>query len=163
MVFQGEVLPIGALLERAQTAPVYEPGAGVGVRHTAADNAARCTVLLAAGDTAEACWRFGILQTLDDYASTLRRGGVALAAQVFADDPAPTGSVQLDAAFAALADHLAGRDGWTAPAWALDPARRADGWYPAVPAIFRAEAEQDSPRAFRQRGIFVTGRSLDRA
>lgn len=149
MVFQGEVLPIGALLERAQTAPAHEPGEGVGVRHTAADNAARCTVLLATGDSPEAGWRFGVLQTLDDYASTLRRGGTALAAQVFADEPAPTGSVQLDAAFAALADHLAERDGWTAPAWALDPGRRTDGWYPDVPAIFRTEAEQDSPRAFR--------------
>lgn len=163
MVFQGEVLPIGALLERAQTAPATVPGAGVGVRHTAADNAARCAVLLAAGDSPEAGWRFGILQTLDDYASTLRRGGPQLAAEVFAVEPAPTGSAQLDAAFAALADHLAERDGWAAPAWALDPARRADGWYPDVPAIFRAEAEQDSPRAFRQRGILITGRSLDRA
>jgi len=32
-----------------------------------------------------------------------------------------------------------------------------------VPAIFREEAEQDSPRAFRQRGIFITDRSLSRA
>lgn len=163
MVFQGEVLPIGALLERAQAAPAYKPSAGVGVRHTAAENAARCAVLLAAGDTAEAGWRFGILQTLDDYASTFRRGGVTLAAEVFSEEPASTGSARLDAAFAALADHLAERDGWTAPAWSLDPARRTDGWYPAVPAIFRAEAERDSPRAFRQRGILVTGRSLDRA
>lgn len=163
MVFQGEVLPIGALLERAQTAPAYEPGAGVGVRHTAADNAARCAVLLAAGETSEACWRFGILQTLDDYASTFRRGGSVLAAELFADEPASTGSVKLDAAFAALADHLAERDGWPAPAWTADPARRADRWYPAVPAIFRAEAERDSSRAFRQRGILITGRSLDRA
>src|SRR6218665_50010 len=180
MVFQGDVLPIRALRERAQPAPAYEPGADVGVRHTAADNAARCAVLLSAGDTPEACWRFGILQTLDDYASTLphpagilqplddsapplRRGGVKLAAEVFAPAPAPTGSVRIDAAFAALADHLAEHDGWPAPAWATDPARRADGWYPAVPTIFRAEAEQDSPRAFRPRGILITGRSLDRA
>lgn len=163
MVFQGDVLPIGALLERAQTAPAAVPGEGVGVRHTAAENGTRTAALLSAGDTLEARWRFGILQTLDDYTSTLRRGGVRLAAEVFAAEPAPTGSVQLDAAFAALADHLAERDGWTVPAWALDPARRAEGWFPAVPAIFRAEAEQDSPRAFRQRGIFITGRSLNRA
>src|SRR6218665_1833917 len=166
MVFQGDVLPIGALLERAQTAPAYEPGADLRVPHTpppAADNAARCAVLLSAGDTPEACWRFGILQTLDDYASTLRRGGVKLAAEGFAPAPAPTGSVRIDAAFAALADHLAEHDGWPAPAWATDPARRADGWYPAVPTIFRAEAEQDSPRAFRPRGILITGRSLVRA
>ena len=163
MVFQGEVLPIGALLERAQTAPAYEPDAGVGVRHTAADNAAHCAVLLAAGDTPEACWRFGILQTLDDYASTLRRGGTALAAQVFAAEPAPTGSTRVDAAFAALADHLAELDDWPVPAWAMNSARRADAWYPAVPSIFRAEAERDSPRAFRERGILITGRSLSRA
>lgn len=163
MVFQGDVLPIGALLERAQTSPSYEPGAGVGVRHTASDNAARCAVLLAAGDTPEACWRFGILQTLDDYASTLRRGGTALAAEVFTVEPAPTGSVRVDAAFAALADYLAERDSWESPAWAAASERRGDGWYPAVPAIFHAEAERDSPRAFRQRGILITERSLDRA
>jgi hypothetical protein len=163
MVFQGEVLPIGALLERAQTAPAYEPGAGVGVRHTAADNAARCAVLLAARETPDACWRFGVLQTLDDYTSTLRRGGIALAAQVFAAEPAPTGSVDVDAAFAALAEYLAERDGWLTPRWTADPARRADSWYPAVPVIFRAEAERDSPRAFREHGILITGRSLDRA
>ena len=133
------------------------------MRHTATDNGARCAVPLAAGDTPEAYWRFGILQTLDDYASTLRRGGPTLAAEVFAAAPAPTGSARLDAAFAALADHLAERDGWPASAWTADPERRADGWYPAVPAIFQAEADRDSPRAFRQRGILITGRSLDRA
>ncbi|CAM3535322.1 hypothetical protein E4A47_01035 [Micrococcus flavus] len=163
MVFQGEVLSIGALLERAQTAPGAVPRTRVGVRHTAAGNATLAAALLSAGDDLEVGWRFGILQTLDDYTSTLRRGGVQLAAEVFATEPAPTGSVQLDAAFAALADHLAERDGWTPPAWALDPARRAEGWFPAVPAIFRDEAKQDSPRAFRQRGIFITGRSLNRA
>ncbi|EWT03941.1 hypothetical protein N864_15830 [Intrasporangium chromatireducens Q5-1] len=163
MTYQGEVLSIGALLERAQTGSATTPGAGVGVRHTAAGNAASCASLLAAGGSVESCWRFGILQTLDDYTSTLRRGGTALAAEVFASEPAPTGAIQLDAAFAALADHLAERDGWQTPAWALDPARQAEGWFPSVPAIFRAEAEQDSPRAFRQRGIFITGRSLSRA
>ncbi len=163
MGFQGEVLSIGALLERAQAAPSYTPDARVGVLHTAAGNAARCAELLASGDTAETCWRFGILQTLDDYLSTLRRGGPPLAAEVFAAEPAPTGSTQLDAAFAALADHLAERDGWEAPGWAADPARRAGCWYPAVPAIFREEADRDSPRAFRQRGILITERSLSRA
>ncbi|MFC4241831.1 hypothetical protein ACFOYW_00480 [Gryllotalpicola reticulitermitis] len=163
MVFQGEVLPIAALLERARTASSVTPGAGIGVRHTAAGNAARCAALLTAGDTVEAAWRFGILQTLDDYTSTFRRGGAALASGVFADEPAYTGSVQVDAAFAALADYLAERDGWQVPTWALDPTRRTSRWFPAVPAIFKTEAQQESPRAFRQRGIFITGRSLARA
>ena len=163
MVFQGEVLSIGALLERAQAEAAHEPTATVGVLHTAADNARQCAELLAAGESLDTCWRFGILQTLDDYTSTLRRGGPVLAAQVFNAEPAPTGSVELDAACAALAAHLAERDGWQVPAWALDPARRAEGWYPAVPGIWRAEAEQDSPRAFAQRGILITARSLNRA
>lgn len=160
---QSEILSIAALLERAQAAADYTPGVGVGVRHTAAGNAALVAELLATGDSPQTGWRFGVLQTLDDYTSTLRRGGPQLAAGVFADEPAPTGSAELDAAFAALADHLAERDGWQAPAWVDDPARRTASWYPAVPAIFRAEAARDSPRAFRQRGIFITSRSLARA
>ncbi|NDL60079.1 hypothetical protein [Phytoactinopolyspora mesophila] len=163
MVFQGDVLPIGALLERAQATPAPEPATGVGVRHTAASNARHCLDLLAAGESLDTCWRFGILQTLDDYTSTLRRGGAGLAAQVFAEEPPRTGAAEIDAAFAALAEYLAERDGWQAPAWAADPARRTKGWYPAVPDIFRAEADQQSPPAFRKRGILITGRSLARA
>ncbi len=163
MVFQGEVLSIGTMLERAQSVPASEPASDVGVRHTAAENARRCAELLAAEDSLDACWRFGILQTLDDYTSTLRRGGVTLAARVFVEEPPSVGAVQIDAAFAALADYLAERDGWQAPAWVDDPARRTSGWYPAVPGIFRAEADRESPRAFAERGILITGRSLARA
>ncbi|WP_460830025.1 hypothetical protein [Nocardioides hungaricus] len=162
-MFRGEVLPIGTLLARARAAPVGEPAVGVGVRHTAASNAQLCADLLAAGGSLDACWRFGILQTLDDYTSTLRRGGVTLAAEVFTEDPPRTGAVQIDAAFAALADHLAERDGWPTPAWTADPARRTSDWYPAVPAILRAAAERESPRAFVERGILITARSLARA
>ncbi|MDR1150948.1 MAG: hypothetical protein LBK72_00485 [Bifidobacteriaceae bacterium] len=144
-------------------APAYVPGVGVGVRHTAASNARECVWLLARGESLDSCWRFGILQTLDDYTSTLQRGGVMVAAGVFTDPPPMTGSLQVDAGFAALADHLAERDGWQAPAWTADPARHAGAWYPDVPVIFKAEADRDSPRAFRQRGIFVTASSLARA
>jgi hypothetical protein len=103
------------------------------------------------------------LQTLDDYMSTFRRGGPPPAAGVFADEPEPTGSVELDAAFAALAEYLADRDGWTAPAWVSDPARPAYGWYPDVPPSLKAEAERDSPPAFKTRGILITSLSLNRA
>lgn len=163
MGYQGEVLTIGALLERSRSEPTGGSSGAVGVRHTAADTAAECAARLASGGSDDECWRFGILQTLDDYTSALRRGGVSLAAAVLDPAPAPTGSLRLDAAFAALADHLAERDGWVPPAWALDPARRTDAWFPAVPEIFRTEAERESPRAFRQRGVFITARSLNRA
>lgn len=166
MVFKGKVLPVGELLERAQTSP--EPNwralSGVAVlRHTARSNARECARMLAFGDTLAACWRFGILQSLDDYTSAVRRGSLDLGAEVFADEPERTGSQEIDAAFAALADHLAESDGWEAPAWSKDSSRVTSAWYPSVPAIFRDEAEQESPKAFRERGIFITKRSLARA
>lgn len=161
--FRGEVLSVAQLLDASRAAPALMPGSSVGTRHTAAQNAAACRGLLAEGMTLDACWRFGILQTLDDYTSALRRGGAGLAAEVFADEPPRTGAAEIDAAFAALADHLAGRDGWATPAWASDSSRRTASWYPAVPAIFRKEAKRESPKAFRRRGIFITSRSLARA
>lgn len=163
MTFQGEVLSVSELMRRSDAHP-HAVLADAGVRHTAAGNAARITELLQAGEPAAAAWRFGILQTLDDYRSTLRRGGAAAAAGVFADEPAPTGSQELDAAFAALADHLAATDGWTPPAWAAHPARSLPGpWFATTPDLFRDEAVSDSPLAFRKRGIFITLRALSRA
>jgi hypothetical protein len=164
VVYQGQVLTVEQMLDRAAATPHTPIGVGVGIRHTAADNARVCRDLLATGDTLDECWRFGILQTLDDYTSTLRRGGVALAAQVFAPEPPATGSAHVDAAFAALAVHLASRDGWDAPTWTSTPSRfAAEPWYPAVPVMWHPEADQDSPPAFRSRGIFITSRSLARA
>ncbi|KAB1943093.1 MULTISPECIES: hypothetical protein [Micrococcales] len=163
MVFRGEVRSVGELLAASLVEPGPVLATDVGVRHTAAGNAKACRNLLAEGEGLDACWRFGVLQTLDDYTSTLRRGGPGLAAGVFVDEPELTGAGEADAAFAALADHLAERDGWSPPVWALDPARRTTAWYPSVPAIFRADADRESPRAFRQRGIFLTARSLFRA
>ncbi len=164
MVFQGEVRSVTAMLDAAARTPSrHIPSSRFGLLHTAADNATACRHLLADGEGLNGCWRFGILQTLDDYTSTLRRGGPELAAQVFSDEPPRTGAVQLDAAFAALADYLAERDGRTVPAWALDPTRATESWYPAVPTVLRAEADAESPKAFRSRGILITSRSLDRA
>ncbi|MFT4188365.1 MAG: hypothetical protein QM621_07245 [Aeromicrobium sp.] len=163
MVFQGEILSVAALLDAARSTPAATPPAPVGPRHTVSQNAAACRALLADGETLDACWRFGVLQTLDDYTSVLRRGGPDLAATMFDDEPPRTGSTQLDAALAALAEYLADRDGWPTPAWARDPSRRTTTWYPAVPAIFRAEAARESPEAFRRRGILITSRSLARA
>ncbi|HEY5222490.1 MAG TPA: hypothetical protein VIJ18_05500 [Microbacteriaceae bacterium] len=146
-----EVLSGSELLKPAQTAPDVVSGVGVGLRHTLAENAAHTAQIVASGESLDVAWRFGILQTLDDYASTLR------------DAPALTGAAELNAAFAAPADHLAERDGWDAPSWAHDPARVANAWYPAVPGCLRADAGRDSSRAFRRRGIYITAHSLNRA
>lgn len=163
MGFQGKVLSVSALLDANRAAPPYGSNHRFGVLHTAAGAALDCRNLLAEGETLDGCWRFGVLQILDDYASTLRRGGVELAAGVFTEEPSRTGAPQLDAAFAALADYLSGRDGWVAPEWVFDPARSTPDWYPAVPMILRGEADIESPPEFRSRGILITSRSLERA
>lgn len=163
MLFQGEVLSVAALLDASRATSETAPSPSAGVRHTAAQNAVACLALLARGESLDECWRFGILQTLDDYTSALRRGGSDLAAGVFTDEPPHTGAVEVDAAFAALAEYLAERDGWQAPGWVLALSRRTAAWYPAVPAIFHADADQESPEAFRRRGILITSRSLARA
>lgn len=163
MVFQGEVKSVAALLKAARNSVETIKISDVGRRNTAAQNASACRTLLAQGKSLDDCWRFGILQTLDDYQSTLRRGGTNLAAHVFAEEPPPTSATELDAAFAALADHLAQRDRWQTPTWAHDPSRKTTDWYPSIPAVFRDEADRDSPKAFRQRGILITSRSLARA
>lgn len=163
MAYRGEVFPVSELRRRSDAQPHVVP-ADAAVRHTAAGNAARVTDLLHSGESAAAAWRFGILQTLDDYRSTLRRAGTTVAATVFADEPAPTGSLELDAAFAALAEHLAMSDGWAPPTWATDTARTVHGrWFATTPELFRDEAVSDSPPAFRKRGIFITRYALSRA
>lgn len=91
MPYKGPRLSIASLLEQAQAAPPPSPDqhAGIGLRHTAAGNAAQCTRLLALGDGPDALWRYIVLQSLDDYTSTLRRGGLLLAARFFEEEPRP--------------------------------------------------------------------------
>lgn len=163
--FQGEVLPLAVFLAQAKSAEPLgqELYADIGLRHTANDNAAECASMLHAGRSLDECWRFGILQTLDDYTSTLRRGGTELAQQVFSLEPAPTGATEIDAAFAALAEYLADRDGWVTPQWAFQAHRRVEAWFPAVPRIYRQFARVQSPEVFRSRGNFITDTSLARA
>lgn len=151
------------IAEMLATPPASSGRSKVGRVHTVAGNARHVAELVASGDTLGNCWRFGVLQSLDDYTSTLRRGGPELAATVFEGEPPRTGSPEIDAAFAALAEFLANRDDWLVPDWALDKSRRVEAWYPEVPWFDRAEADVVSPEAFRSRGIFITGRSLARA
>lgn len=93
--FGGRVLSVRELIEKAQSAPGVDWRAlssGGPVRHTARSNARECARMFSEGDSLAACWRFGILQSLDDYASTVRRRGLDLGAMVFAREPEPTGS-----------------------------------------------------------------------
>ncbi|ALD14427.1 hypothetical protein GW571_14760 (plasmid) [Clavibacter capsici] len=164
MVFQGEVLPVTEMIRLAEEGP-DAPVNSAGVLHTAAGNALDAAELVSDGQPPTAGWRFGVLQTLDDYTSTCRRGGAELGSGVFTDPPAPTGSVELDAAFAALAEYLAERDGWTPPAWTSDAWRSVAPavWWASTPSIHREIALEESPRPFRKRGIWITLSGLARA
>lgn len=125
--------------------------------------AAEARTLLAAGAPLAEIWRHGILQLLDWYLSVLRREGVGAAAELFADEPALTGNDGVDAAFAALAEHLARRDGWTAPAWTADPSRETlHFWFIDDLPGLRAWALRESPAAFRRRGVFIGEKALER-
>jgi len=108
-------------------------------------------------------WRHVVLQGLDDYQRALRLGGVEQAAAMFADEPALTGDDRVDAALAALAEHLARRDGWKVPAWARQDRRTTLDWWfvDDLPAL-QAFALRESPLSFRKRGVFIGDGGLHR-
>lgn len=134
------------------------------IRHTAKQAATVCKQDLETGLTLDECWRYTVLQLLDDYTSTVKRAGVAVAKGVFADAPGLTGSQEIDAALAALCQWLADRDGWNTPQWAMSDERRLSSpWFPDDNALFHEDAKTGSPAVFRQRNIFVTQQDLSRA
>jgi len=132
-------------------------------RSTAAGAAVSAVEMMAAGSPLEDVWRYAIVQLLDDYTSVLRREGTEVAAPMFAERPDSTGDVRVDAALAALAEHLARRDGWPAPAWATEPGRETrEWWFVTELRAFHPRALVESPLSFRKRGVFVTRDALER-
>lgn len=125
--------------------------------------AAEAAQLLAAGDPLSAVWRYAVLQLLDDYTSTVRHDGVDSGARLFQDAPPSTGEPRVDAALAALAEHLARRDGWAVPAWATEPSRETPEWWFVTELVgFHPRALVESPLSFRKRGVFITSDALVR-
>jgi len=125
--------------------------------------AALAEASLADGEPLQVVWRHCIVQLLDDYSRDLARSGVAVASRRFDVEPPPTGSAEVDAALAALAEHLARRDGWTPPQWARKPGRYSPTWW-FVTSLrgMHPTAVQESPASFRTRGIFITADALSR-
>ncbi len=107
-------------------------------------------------------WRHSILQLFDDYTGARCSGQPAR--ELLIPEPPPTGDSRVDAALAALSEHLARRDGWTPPHWVTDPSRYAQPWwFVAGLRSLEAAAIQESPLSFRKRGIFITAGALNRA
>ena len=137
------------------------------VSFDAARAARSCRAILAEGGDLVDAWRFGILQTIDYYTSYLTRYGVTTACRVFDQEPI-TIVPCVDAAFAAIAEHLAARDGWIPPSWVNDPARFAPlPWFVAPAAqesgYFHDEALRLTPPEFRRRNVYIGLGDLARA
>lgn len=119
--------------------------------------------LLRQGDTLQSVWRYAIIQLLDDYSRDLARDGASVASRRFTHEPARTSSPEVDAALAALAEHLARRDDWSLPPWARKPGRYSAKWWFVTPLRgMHPTALQESPPSFRTRGIFITAGALSR-
>jgi hypothetical protein len=130
---------------------------------TVQDAAEVAVMLLAEGKPLGRVWRFAVLQLLDDYTSVLRHQGVGAAQQMWAGEPSSTGDARVDAALAALAEHLARRDGWAVPRWARDPVREAMPWWFVTELRgLHPRALVESPSSFRRRGVFITSDALER-
>jgi len=133
------------------------------VAWTAAD-AARCAAAELTADDGglNAAFRC-VLQLFDDYQRVVRVRGQSAGAALLSEAPPSTGEHRVDAAIAALAEHLARRDGWPPPAWVYDEDRYAEPWwFVAGVRSWHALAIQESPLAFRKRGVFITASALER-
>jgi hypothetical protein len=74
-----------------------------------------------------------------------------------------TGDARVDAAFAAMAEHLGRRDGWQVPAWTREPQREAlPWWFVTELRGLHPRALVESPSSFRRRGVFITRGALER-
>ncbi len=80
--------------------------------------------------------------------------------ELLAAEPLGTGDDRWDVLLAALAEHLAARDGRGAPAWS-EPRRLRRFWFPFNTPAARVDAMVHAPAAFRRRGVFVSAYELE--
>jgi hypothetical protein len=81
-------------------------------------------------------------------------------AQLLEAEPNIMGDEHWDVFLAALAEHLAARDGLPAPAWAEGRVLRSF-WFPFNTRAARVDAIVHAPAAFRRRGVFVAPQELE--
>lgn len=74
--------------------------------------------------------------------------------------PSSTGDGRWDVFLAALAEHLAARDGRGAPAWTESKSLRSF-WFPFNSQAARVDALVHAPAAFRRRMVYVAAHELD--
>jgi hypothetical protein len=109
---------------------------------------------LLAGSEDSRRWRL-VAEFLEDY----RWESVDTRGTLLAQEPASTGDERWDVFLAALAEHLAAKDGHAAPAWA-ESRRLRRFWFPFNSRAARVDAVVNAPAAFRRRGVYVAAQEL---
>jgi hypothetical protein len=115
---------------------------------------ARLGRLLAGADETRR-WRL-IAEFLEEYGLEPAPGRLAL----LAEEPPSTGDERWDVFLAALAEHLAARDGRAAPSWTESRSLRRL-WFPFNTRAARVDAMVHAPAAFRRRGVYVAAQELE--
>ena len=75
-------------------------------------------------------------------------------------EPPDAGDEHWDVFLAAMAEHLAARDGRAGPSWAETRTLRRF-WFPFNTRAARVDAVVHAPAAFRRRGVFVAAQELE--
>ncbi len=110
---------------------------------------------LRTAETADHRWRL-IAEFLEEY----RHEPVDQRADLLVEEPPSTGDDRWDVFLAALAEHVAVRDGRGVASWAAHR-RLAEFWFPFNTAAARVDAVVHAPASFRSRGIFVSPAELE--
>jgi hypothetical protein len=100
-------------------------------------------------------WRF-VAEFLEEY----RWEPAAVQSRMLADEPASTDDEHWDVFLAALAEHLAAREGRAAPGWTEYRALERF-WFPFNTQAARVDAIVHAPAAFRRRGVYVAPQELE--
>jgi hypothetical protein len=100
-------------------------------------------------------WRL-IAEFLEEYRWEPSPDRVALLLQ----EPPGTSDERWDVFLAALAEHLAARDGRAAPPWSESRSLRRL-WFPFNTRAARVDAVVHAPAAFRRRGVYVAAQELE--
>jgi hypothetical protein len=100
-------------------------------------------------------WRL-IAEFLEEY--RWESPGTRLA--LLAEEPTGAGDERWDVFLAALAEHLAARDGHAAPPWVESRSLRRF-WFPFNTRAARVDAVVHAPAAFRRRGVYVAAQELE--
>jgi len=113
---------------------------------------------VAEGAVAGGSWRVGVRDFLDGFA----RAEPDITQGLLDDEP-PAFDAVGDAYLAALAEHLAFHHDLVRPPWCVSPSRfRRRMWFASDAPGLRATAIQQSPAAFRRRGLFIGATTLGR-